>query len=386
MEFDENPAVVIDNGSGRIKAGFATEEGPRLVFSSSVGRPKHHLAMVTHTVSNVLVGDHAEEKRGLLALNYPVEHGVITNFDDMQLIWQHTYDQLRVEPSRQPLLLTEAPLNPRQNREKMIELAFESLNVPATYIAVQAVLALFSGGDCDGVVLDIGDGVSHVVPIIDGYTKKAAVRRMDLAGRDLTEYLNVLLTERGYSFRTTAEREIVKRIKEEMCFVAQTREEFERLSEPSGRGLDRNYTLPDGSVISIGSERVRCPEALFEPGAIGLEEKGIHHLLNDSIRACDVDLRRKLYGNVRLSGGSCMFGTLDERLQHELVKLAPPDAKRGVLVRGAFENGELHRRLRQHAVFIGGAILAGIATFQSQWIRKRDYEEEGARIVHRRCL
>merc|ERR1719469_940555 len=215
-------AVVIDNGSGNIKAGLAGEDKPKSVFPSVVAYPKYEEAMVGMGHKETLVGDEAQGMRGVMKLNYPISHGIVNNWNDMEKIWQHTFtSELRVSPEDHPVMLTEAPANPKANREKMTQIMFETFNVPKLYIQIQAVLSLYASGRTTGLVVDSGDGVTHTVPFYEGYALPHAVQRLDLAGRDLTEWMMKLLTERG-EFRpvTTAEREITRDIKEKLAYVA----------------------------------------------------------------------------------------------------------------------------------------------------------------------
>jgi len=271
-------------------------------------------------------------------------------------------------------MLTEAPMNPKANREKMTQIMFETFNIPSLYVSIQAVLSLYASGRTSGIVFDCGDGVSHTVPIFEGYCLPHAVKRINLAGRDLTERMVSLLNERGYSFTTTAEKEIVRDIKERLCYISLNYQD-DLAAVESNTELEKTYEMPDGQIITIGSSRFRCPEVLFDPSHIGLEDDGIHNLIFGSIMKCDIDIRKDLYYNLLLSGGSTMFPGIATRIDKELTSLAPPGVRPKVVA-------PLERK---YSVWIGGSILTSLATFSQMWITREDYDEHGPAIVHQKC-
>ena len=367
--------LVVDNGTGLSKNGYAGEDQPRSVFPTLIGYPKYpaYMTDVEHYTREYYIGEEALQLRGVLKLVYPIAHGQITDWPAMEKIWHYTfYNDLRVDPTEHPVLLTEAPLNPRANREKMAEIMFETFNVPAIYVAMQAVLSLYASGRTTGLVVDSGDGVTHIVPIYEGFALTHAISRVDLAGRDITEYLRRLLRQRGYSLTTTAEREIVRDIKEKLCYVALEPEKETKLAEKVA-GMEKKYMLPDGSTLTVGAERFQGPEVLFNPGAIGVEAQPLDDAIVEAVRKRDVDLRRDLYANIVLSGGTTMFPGLKERLRKEIIEQIPENVEVKIVAPPE----------RMYSVWIGGSILASLKTFQRMWVTKKEYMEQGAGVIHR---
>jgi actin-related protein len=374
---DEAGIVIIDNGSGMMKAGLAGEEAPSSVFPSIVGRPRNASAMQGVTQKNEYIGDEAQQKRGVLNLQYPIANGIVTDWDDMERVWHHTfYNELRAIPSEmQGVLITEAPRNPKENREKMLTVMFESFEVRNMYVAIQAVMSLYANGRSTGLVVDSGDGVSHTVPVFEGFSIPHAIEKMEIAGRVITDYAQKCLLENGHNFTSTAELEIVKDIKEKLCYVAQNYEE-EFAAAQTSSSQDESFELPDRSTITVkGAVRMQVPELLFKPQLNGKSCMSIQNLAYSSVNKSDLDVRRELLKNVILSGGTTMYEGMAERLKAEIANLAPSGSEVRIIATND----------RKFAVWKGASTLASLSTFAASWITKEEYEEHGAGIVHRKC-
>ncbi|RVW45218.1 Actin-related protein 2 [Vitis vinifera] len=406
-----------------VKCGFAGENFPTSVFPCVVGRPllRYEESLMEQQLKDIIVGEGCAELRHQLDISYPVNNGIVQNWDDMGHIWDHAFfKELKIDPTECKILLTDPPLNPSKNRERMVETMFEKYNFAGVFIQIQAVLTLYAQGLLTGLVIDSGDGVTHVVPVVDGYSFPHLTKRMNVAGRHITSYLVDLLSRRGYAMNRTADFETVREIKEKLCYISYDyKREYQLGLETTI--LVKNYTLPDGRVIKVGTERFQAPEALFTPLATlvhvniivtTVSDKSIHNLIGaisplnsgywssltdfypelidvegdgmaDMVFRCiqemDIDNRMMLYQHIVLSGGSTMYPGLPSRLEKEIL-----DRYLEVVLKGN-KDGLKKLRLRiedpprrKHMVYLGGAVLAGIMKDAPEfWISRQDYLEEG---------
>jgi actin len=401
-EGDSVQAIVIDNGGHLMKVGFGGDEAPQAVFPTVVGRFRRrppHLGQL-----EACVGHEAMARRLVLNLREPIRDGAIHDWEDMEMLWKDSFHkELKVAPEEHPVLLTEPPLNPKPNREKTLQIMFEKFSVPACYLAMDAVLALYASGRTTGAVLMSREHLSHVVPIYEGHAMPHAIRRLDYGGAHLVDELMRLLNQQGVPLTTSADRDIVRDIKQKLGYVsagferelkraAAMLEEKEDKKEDSAASDsagfagsdvvisdDARYELPDGQFIVVGSsDRFRCAEPLFRPQLIGREAgyPGVHTAIAECIAACDADVRSDLYRNIVLAGGTTLFEGLQPRLEAELAALVPKDTKLCVVAPPE----------RKYSVWIGGSILSSMPAFAPLWISKQEYDETGPAIVHRKCF
>jgi len=405
-----NQPIVMDCGTATIKAGFAGGTKPKITVGTKVGRAKHQRVMPggalegeeqrtsgssssksASGITSYFVGSKLDEHRGAFLLEHPMHRGSIVDggWDAMELLWEHIYSKsnLNAKMEEHPVLLTEAPHNPSAQREQLAEIFFETFRVPALFVAPPAVLSLYASGRTTGVVLDVGEGVTHCIPVYEGYALPHSIVRSDLGGCDVTNRLQLLLRKSGLAFSTTAEMDFVARMKEEVCYVSNvpTNEEsdYDMGGNSSGGSASNTaaaakaqYQLPDGQVVTIANERHRSSEVLFQPSLIGSEERPIHDVLMTSILQSDMDLRSTLFSNIVLSGGSTLLPGLGDRLLYEVRQRAPERTR--IRISAPPE--------RMDSAWVGGSILASLATFKNMWVGRNEYEEYGSSILHRGSL
>jgi len=381
--------IVCDNGTGFVKCGFAGANFPTSIFPSLVGRPvlRFEEKVENVQIKDIMVGDEASKLRNMLQITYPLDNGVIRNWEDMQYVWDYTFNEkLQVQPKDCKIMLTEAPMNPQANRKKMAEVMFEKYGFKAVYVAIQAVLTLYAQGLLTGVVVDSGDGVTHIVPVYEGFALPHLTRRLDIAGRDVTRYLIKLLLLRGYAFNRTADFETVRQIKEKLCYVGYDMGLEKRLGFET-TVLVETFQLPDGRIIRVGNERFEAPEVLFQPHLIEVEGGGMADQLFDCINKADVDTRPEFYNHIVLSGGSTMYPGLPSRLEKEIKNLYLEK-----VLKGKKENlAKFKVRIedpprRKHMVFLGGAVLAEIMKDKDNfWMNKSEWQEQGEAVL-KKCF
>lgn len=362
---EEFRPLVIDNGTRMIKAGFAGDDCPKVILPNLVGRRPKNASTNGSDLEDVYI-KYQDLPRRDLRWNYPMENGIVTDWDTMVKVWHHMFNnELRVSPKGCTILLTEPVLNPKENRMKMTQHMFETFGVAKMYVAISPLLTLMASGIETGVVLDSGGGVTQVVPVKEGSILPHAMCRLDFAGSDLTRVMANLLDQKGYFFNGSADLNVVSHIKETLGYVA--------LDYNNEIEIEKSYNLPDGQILTIGRERFECSEVLFKPVLIGIQEKGIHKAIYESISKFGSTLQNDLYGNIVISGGSTKFPGFAERLKKEMEACRRP-TKVNVIPE------------RENSVFIGGSIVAVASTFQEEWITKAEYDEYGSIIAVHKCV
>jgi len=334
-------------------------------------------------LKEVMVGDECAKYRDMLETSYPVENGIVKDWKGMKYLYDYTFfERMKIDPKDHKILLTEPPMNPRENQAKMLQCMFEQYNFEGVKVNIQAMLVLYAQGLMTGVVLDAGDGVSHVVPVWEGIVPPTLIKRLNVAGRHITRYLIKLLQVRGYAFNRSADFETVRQIKEKLCYVGYDLAIEKQLALETTT-LVQTYTLPDGRVIKVGSERYEAPEVLFQPHLLDMDTQGIHKMLFGMIQEADIDLRDAFYKHIVLSGGSTMYPGLPSRLEKEMKQLYLTQVLKGNQAGLAkFKLRIEDPPRRKHMVYLGGSVLADIMKDKPEfWYSRKEWQEKGEKII-----
>ena len=405
----DRPPVVIDNGTGYTKMGFAKNVDPQHVIPTCVAEN----ASSTSTNAtrkgaramrdlDFVIGDEAVGLSASRDVRWPIRHGTVENWEAMEKFWEASICQyLRCDPEDHYFLLTEPPLNPPENREYTAEIMFESFNAPGMYIGVQAVMALAASiaskkqsqyaSALTGTVIDIGDGVTHVIPVSDGYVLGSSIKSVPLAGRDLTTFVQCLMRERGERVPPEDAMEVARKVKEEHCYVCKDIVKEFLLHErmPGEHVVKINGVrgkTGDAWTADVGYERFLAPEVFFQPEIYTSDYlTPLPELVHQAIASSPIDTRRNLYGNIVLSGGSTMFKGFGKRIRRDVKRLV--DTRIAATTKGAkLTSKEVDVEVVTHsfqrtAVWFGGSVLASTPGFYSSCVTKADYEEHGASVV-----
>lgn len=364
---DTPSSLVIDNGSGSIKCGFSGEEAPKSIFPTCISQETQ------------LVGDES-----IKDIIYPIRHGIIKDFDSMEKIWEHTFkNELRVPSDDKNILLSDTPIAPKINREKITQLMFEKFNVNGLFMSIQALLSMYSAGKTTGLILDSGYDVTCSVPIIEGYNFPYTITNVNCGGKIITDGIinsinNLYPGKINFNYET---RKNINFIKESFTYYSS-----QGNSQPNNEENNNNnnnnklnkFMLPDGEEIDIKDILYNCIESVFKPELLGNDIPGIHYQVYNSIMKSESEIRKELYGNIILAGGNTMFIGFPEKLGLEIQKIAPTSLVNKVKI--------ISQNERKYSAWIGGAILAGLTSFQFMWISHNEYQDSGPQVIHRKCL
>ncbi|KAI9141171.1 actin2 [Paraphysoderma sedebokerense] len=404
------PPVVIDNGTGYTKMGYAGNNDPQYIIPSVIATAAAS-STTSGKASNLaskrgiedldfFIGDEALANSKTYNITYPIKHGQIENWDLMERYWEQCiFKYLRCEPEDHYFLLTEPPLNAPENREYTAEIMFESFNVPGMYIAVQAVLALaasWTSKDAEqtltGTVIDSGDGVTHVIPVAEGYVIGSSIKHIPIAGRDITSFVQQLLRERGEPIPPEDSLEVAKRVKEMYSYVCpDIVKEFKKYDTEGAKYfkeyLGTNSVTKQSYKVDVGYERFLGPEIFFNPEIASADFlTPLPEVVDTTIQSCPIDVRRGLYKNIVLSGGSTMYKDFGRRLQRDIKhmvddRVAKYEALSGGQMKAkAIDVNVISHKKQRYAVWFGGSLLASTAEFYQYCHTKADYEEYGPSI------
>ena len=360
--------VVIDVGSGLVKAGFGGEDGPRSIFNTIVGTPKQVGLMVGMELKERYVGDDAISKYEIMNFSYPIQRGEVTDWDKFENLMHFLlYSEMKVVPEEVSILITESPRTSRENREKLTEILFETFNVKRLHIANSSMLGLFSYGKTSGLIVDSGFNITSTVPIYEGYPLSHASIRINIGGEDLSKnLLSMIQNNLDENYIDIKGRILADDIKEKLGYLLLNKDDDDDVK-------DVTYELPDGKKIELSKELYKANEILFSPNEENEKEKGLLSIKNmviDSINKCDNEIKNDIKENICLTGGTTLLKNFPEKLKNELSESSE----------GANFNLSAEQE-RLFSTWIGGSIVSSLDNFQFMWVNKKEYTDNGKNLL-----
>ena len=371
-------AIIIDTGSGFLKSGLAQTDfpsvcSPTITAALREGKDfEKNKKIFGNDVLNLAYNKKQQEEK-LYDISRPIQKGFVKNWDDLELVWHNMYLKLlKVNSANHPILTSIYPDEQKQAKERIVQIFFETFNVPGFYFSIDSLFSLYGSGKTTGMVIDSGFGVTTAVPIIDGYCHSYAHLMMKQGGSDINEYLgNALSSQQGLSLSEP----VIEEIKKAQAYIAlDYQKELKAFEE--GTCDPVFYDLPDGTKVRLGSELIKSTELVFNPRINGLKELGIADMVYESAQKLELEKRKDLFNNIILSGGNTKLQNFTKRLAREITFRVP----------GGFKVKMQAGNDRQFLTWMGASVVSALSTFQTMWITQTDYDESGPSIVYRKCL
>ena len=358
--------VVIDCGTAFTRCGFGGDSTPLSTVATVVGRPRERFGAVSSAQEGqeTYIGAEVFKRPAQLSIRYPVENRVFTNFEDTTALLTHIFaNEVKVPADKHPLVMTLTSLTPQESKEKILEIIMETFRVPAFYPASPSAACLYAAGVTSGVVVDSGEAGTLVMPVFQGFSMPYFAKKLDVGGRHINDALKKGLVNRGYHLSASVERNVLRDMKEQFCFVSADPEQEENVEE-------KTFSTPDGMELKISNERFTSPEILFQPSLCGVDAPGTSQMIADVSNSVDEVVRGQLAATVLRAGGSTMFEGYQERVKGDLMRLLPPHISFHV-------NAPISRKI---SAWVGCSIISSVSTFSQLWISRQEYEEEGPSV------
>eukprot|EP00929_Paragymnodinium_shiwhaense_P071661 TRINITY_DN36412_c0_g1_i1.p1 TRINITY_DN36412_c0_g1~~TRINITY_DN36412_c0_g1_i1.p1 ORF type:complete len:423 (+),score=74.71 TRINITY_DN36412_c0_g1_i1:146-1414(+) len=400
--------VVIDIGTGYTKMGLAGNIEPQFIIPTCVanstksGGAVHTSQSQGNSDTNFYIGEEAYARKTSMnyALSYPVSKGRIENWDDIErFLHQALYRNLRVVPEEHLFCMTETPFNSQENKERLAEIMFETFNVKGMHLGTQAVFALvakeMSEGktlanlDLTGLVIDAGDGQTQVIPVADGYVIPSGVQELPVGGKQVTDFIAEMLTDRGEPVPAEVRMEAARQININHSYLCKdVVDEYAKYDkDPAGRFKQHSGENPKTKekwTVTVGYERFLAPELFFNPEIFSeTQTLPLPKVVDACIQSCPIDYKRRLYSNIVVAGGSSSFLHFKERLERDVQSLVDERLiKRGDETGVAAEPLPVkvysHKRSAcRYAAWLGASLWSESPVFERSCKLKQDYDEIG---------